>query len=251
MLFITKMCIYASMMFQGETFSEPCSTLPPPCMNEYNLHWELVESPEGSDNFIEGHDYVFTEVGIYVFDYIATVYNEGNNWSGVMATDTVVIDLPPDLYLDSYVICRGEAFYPIEDTVPFENTVWDTMPDKDTYYKVVTTNEYCSKHEEFEVKVVKCESNSSFFEFDNDNKGVYLPNVFSPNGDSINDVYEVYMPSDAILKNFSVYDRWGGLVTTEHPWFAYDDQQGTYTVSVCVEVEGKEMNLIQSVILMK
>lgn len=42
---------------------------------------------------------------------------------------------------------------------------------------------------------------------------VYIPNVFSPNGDGVNDVFRVY-PSDEdmFIVNFSIYDRWGEQV---------------------------------------
>lgn len=41
---------------------------------------------------------------------------------------------------------------------------------------------------------------------------VYVPNAFSPNGDGTNDELVLH-PGKAVsrLKNFAVYDRWGGL----------------------------------------
>ena len=45
---------------------------------------------------------------------------------------------------------------------------------------------------------------------------LYVPNVFSPNGDGINDDFEVARRSDCIIENFSVriFDRWGAMVYT-------------------------------------
>lgn len=45
-------------------------------------------------------------------------------------------------------------------------------------------------------------------------KDVFIPNVFSPNDDGINDFFSVYSNSGAVTKiaKLRIYDRWGGLV---------------------------------------
>ena len=45
------------------------------------------------------------------------------------------------------------------------------------------------------------------------NRNVYLPNIFSPNGDGINDKFRVYTGAGVTKINFvRLYDRWGELV---------------------------------------
>ena len=45
------------------------------------------------------------------------------------------------------------------------------------------------------------------------NRNVYIPNVFSPNGDGINDDFKVYTGPGVSAINFvRIYDRWGELV---------------------------------------
>jgi gliding motility-associated-like protein len=43
---------------------------------------------------------------------------------------------------------------------------------------------------------------------------LFIPNIFSPNNDGINDVFQVFHTLDLDIKinEFSIYDRWGGLV---------------------------------------
>ncbi len=41
---------------------------------------------------------------------------------------------------------------------------------------------------------------------------LYMPNSFTPNGDGKNDVFRIPSGAPIVLKEFSVYDRWGGLV---------------------------------------
>ena len=41
-----------------------------------------------------------------------------------------------------------------------------------------------------------------------DTAGIFIPNVFSPNGDGVNDNFEVRI-KNAELELFEIYDRWG------------------------------------------
>lgn len=58
-----------------------------------------------------------------------------------------------------------------------------------------------------------------------DDTGYYIPNVFSPNGDQVNDVFTVEFSADTevISVNGDIFDRWGNLIfsSQEHP-FSWD-----------------------------
>lgn len=45
-----------------------------------------------------------------------------------------------------------------------------------------------------------------------DDLSVFVPNAFTPNNDGLNDFLFVYGSDIAEIVNFSVFDRWGGLV---------------------------------------
>lgn len=55
----------------------------------------------------------------------------------------------------------------------------------------------------------------------------YISNVFTPDGNGINDVFGVYsnMPADVLSMQGKIFDRWGNLVfeSTDHP-FTWDGQ---------------------------
>lgn len=52
-----------------------------------------------------------------------------------------------------------------------------------------------------------------------ENIKVFIPNVFSPNGDSINDYFEVLTSGDDLLtKEMSIFDRWGNLLYLGDKW---------------------------------
>ncbi len=46
---------------------------------------------------------------------------------------------------------------------------------------------------------------------------VYKPNVFSPNDDGDNDLFQVFGP-DGSVSEIWVYNRWGGLIYSGHAW---------------------------------
>ena len=47
----------------------------------------------------------------------------------------------------------------------------------------------------------------------NTQRDIFIPNVFSPNGDEINDVFQVFSgPGVSRINSFMVFDRWGGLM---------------------------------------
>jgi len=47
-----------------------------------------------------------------------------------------------------------------------------------------------------------------------ENTEIFIPNVFSPNEDNVNDVFTIYSGSDLVIANSkgTIYDRWGNLV---------------------------------------
>ncbi len=57
-----------------------------------------------------------------------------------------------------------------------------------------------------------------------ENCDLYIPNVFSPNNDNINDRFKIYSEYDIVIDQFRIYDRWGNLVfTQENKSIASDD----------------------------
>ena len=55
---------------------------------------------------------------------------------------------------------------------------------------------------------------------------VWAPNIFSPNGDGLNDVFYVRGPIDPIEYRFLVFNRWGEVVfETEDPNMGWDGTQ--------------------------
>jgi len=91
--------------------------------------------------------------------------------------------------------------------------------------------------------------------------GLYVPDIFSPNGDGENDVLVIYADTGDVknIKSFQVYSRWGELVWERHnfqpniPEFGWDGERpdfeiapvGMYHWRAIVELAGKPAVLLQ------
>ena len=91
-----------------------------------------------------------------------------------------------------------------------------------------------------------------------ENRDIYFPNAFSPNGDGINDLFYPQSEGDFLIKHLRVYDRWGGLLfektegRTNDPTFGWDGNArkrqttpGTYLWEAIIEFPGGERTLFK------
>ncbi|MDI9341822.1 MAG: CotH kinase family protein [Sediminibacterium sp.] len=76
-------------------------------------------------------------------------------------------------------------------------------PKRDACYIAEATNEFgCKVSDQVCIVVTK-------------NWGIYIPNSFTPNGDGLNDVFQIYGNSLLEIK-MDIYDRWGQLLFTSN-----------------------------------
>ena len=81
----------------------------------------------------------------------------------------------------------------------------------------------------------------------------YLPNVFSPNADNLNDIFKLIYKGSINLIDFSIYDRWGERVfQTKDPATGWDGkfkgkdcEIGTYFYLAQIKREGAENLLLK------
>ncbi|MBP6679656.1 MAG: gliding motility-associated C-terminal domain-containing protein, partial [Saprospiraceae bacterium] len=91
-----------------------------------------------------------------------------------------------------------------------------------------------------------------------ENNEIFIPNVFSPNGDNVNDVFTIYSGSDLVIANSkgTIYDRWGNLVYSSNALpFTWDGffngdimMPGVYAyvITVSYMVNGQEFEKVFS-----
>ena len=63
--------------------------------------------------------------------------------------------------------------------------------------------------------------------FVNRDRNVYIPNIFTPNEDGVNDFFGVFGGKDVVVvKTFKIFDRWGNLVYENGPFAPNDMSYG-------------------------
>lgn len=94
---------------------------------------------------------------------------------------------------------------------------------------------------------------------------IYMPNIFSPNGDGINDVFFIQSKNDYYITYLRIYDRWGNLVFSDENEFSNNNQfgwdgqfkgqdapQGTYAWTANLfTLAGTEINLTGDITLVR
>jgi gliding motility-associated-like protein len=93
--------------------------------------------------------------------------------------------------------------------------LWAKPLRNNTYRVTVTDAHGCSAETDIRVEVVQPQ-------------GVYVPTGFSPNGDFNNDLLLVHAQSRGVveIRRFSVYDRWGEEVYSDHNFPPNDPNRG-------------------------
>ncbi len=142
-------------------------------------------------------------------------------------TDCIDIDLWWTLPNDSCFEDVEKYYIYYADDIKGDYRIIDTITDKYTL-------EYHLKNLKSVIGcfiIVAVDSNHNMSEFSNricfdiDSCNPYrLPNIFSPNGDGINDMYMPFLPYDMVESvSMHIYNRWGGLVyKTTNPDILWD-----------------------------
>lgn len=139
--------------------------------------------------------------------------------SGTAIVEQIDIQVQENITLPT---CRfstdGEISLNIISKYPINDIVWSRNNESDYYLSEVAEGEYtlhlyddkgCQYEKYFEIESIELNQKLC------DNLNVYIPNVYSPNGDGNNDEFLVYLDNDDAIveiKNFSIFDRWGGKV---------------------------------------
>lgn len=115
----------------------------------------------------------------------------------------------------SYLCIGDEIELQLEANNELRSIHWNTTAQLDCYDCLVV-NTHLLEATTFEVQVEDiygCPGDAYTFIVVNPECGVYIPNVFSPNGDGINDLFYIASKSgELMIKSFLIFDRWGALV---------------------------------------
>lgn len=128
------------------------------------------------------------------------------------ATDSINIDLHynPEYFPEEKTLCLGEDLLLALDPDNGE-VYWNTGINNSTLaisesgvYTAQIENACGNYTYEADIEVVNCDCN------------VFIPNSFTPNGDGLNDYFEVKQTCEVFDYELFMFDRWGGIIYTSN-----------------------------------
>lgn len=131
------------------------------------------------------------------------------------------IDLGPTIHINS----NSDTLVYIQTNTILKNIVWfpilcngcDTIRFKATKSFWL----YCTIKNTFDCQAI----DSVLIEVKQSDE-IFIPDIFSPNGDNINDIFYILGNEDKIIQNFSIFDRWGETIFRKGDFKANDPFYG-------------------------
>ena len=197
-----------------------------------SVKWDFGDLPSGDNNFsrLLKPQHTYPAPGTYIAK--AIIYKTCNVFTAVKKvtiTTDLSVHVPP--VLKDTVACTGDTLHLDASTMNATGYMWNTgliYPIMNIYspgtYSVTVYNACSLDRREFSVKYDDCYCK------------IFVPNVFTPNRDGLNDVFKPVLYCSAKDLQFSVYNSYGKRIfTTTKPgqgWNGYDGSTpadaGTY-----------------------
>jgi gliding motility-associated-like protein len=157
---------------------------------------------------------------VYAGEHLITVIEDGSECTldsiiTVVEPPQIVVDLGPDIVIELGDSARLEPV-DIISALPLDSVAWDPL----TYLSFANDplRPWCRPIESLTYTLTVFDINGcvGFDEIYVDvdkNRNVFIPNIFSPNGDGANDEFFVNLGPGAVKANYMrVFDRWGELL---------------------------------------
>ncbi|MBK9983406.1 MAG: gliding motility-associated C-terminal domain-containing protein [Saprospiraceae bacterium] len=151
----------------------------------------------------------------------------------------------PGQYIDTFKTkynCDSVVFLDLHVLGIVADTIQAKMFEGEIYkietYHFNTSGEYL-------VSLVSSQGCDSLVFLQLDYYHVYIPNIFSPNGDGINDLFSVYGVGEEINEiNLTIYDRWGNQIYAGPEWdgkhYETAVNPGVYTYMVKLKMDDEQ-----------
>ncbi len=164
---------------------------------------------------------------------------------GCTARDTAIIEFQMSMAIDlgpDTTICH-DATYRLDPGLRADGYLWQDGSTDPTLvvnesgtYTIEMYDGACVLRDSVRVTVEEC----TYFR-------AYIPNAISPNGDGVNDVLQVFFPSNLTVAEFAIriFDRWGNLVfESKDPDMAWGGDYRSQTLPGGVYIYALEVEYI-------
>ncbi len=197
----------------------------PNCFGEQTLLTvDTVFGGDGGPFYFTVDNGVETPLGgsvlVYAGEHLITIIEDGSGCTLdsivlVNQPPQIVVDLGPDIEIELGDSARIEPL-DIITALPLDSVVWDPL----TYLSFANDplRPWCRPIESLTYTLTVfdingCSGSDDIYVDVDKNRKVYIPNIFSPNGDNFNDEFAVYLGPGVVQANYMrIFDRWGELL---------------------------------------
>ena len=160
-----------------------------------HYHWQDNSTGNSYTVYYEGGEYWVT---------LSSACGEASDTINVSYLNIIELDLGKDT-----TFCRDNVHLPLDVTSPYASYLWQDGSKSPVYiieepgiYSVTVSNACISAADTIEITIKDCELN------------IIIPNIFTPNGDGVNDIFGPELTPLENIKEFQmfIYDRWGRIV---------------------------------------
>ena len=158
--------------------------------------------------------------------YTYTIYYDGQYWVIITnlcseESDTINVSYLKEINFNmgkDTIICEDIPIYKeLNVTSPYASYLWQdgsTSPvyiiEKEGIYSVTVSNACMSVSKSIEIKTMDCRCE------------LWLPNIFSPNNDGLNEIYLPVVTQELLSFQMVIYNRWGGLIFSTNTFKGWD-----------------------------
>ncbi len=214
----------------------------------------LDATTSGADRYQWNDGYLLPRRPITQYGfYVATAFRGACSASDFVAVGP--FSRPPLLPIDT-VLCKDELLKLSAGNSLAGQITWNGLPGSGTFefagegwVRREVTYQQCYFADS--VRVIRADCRDGF--------AVYAPNVFSPNGDGANDVFEIFGDGLEVL-HLQIFDRWGNQIAdikdgTTARWDGYSQQRalapGIYIWTATVRQRGRQGTLSGDILVVK
>lgn len=242
---------------EPEPISFELDSIPPiPCFGE-QTYVSVISASGGNageyrfnvDNGIK--EPIGAVIPVFGGQHVISVYDSRD----CVADTTILLSEPPQLVIqidEEYVVELGDTLTQLVPVVnlPYDSIIW-TPPVGLSCYDCAIPYFVGTQDQQYVLTVIDangCTASVTTYVRVDLNRNVYIPNIFSPNNDGINDTFGPYAGRGVLrIRSMQVFDRWGDLVFDmnldsaslepkwDGTWRGRPVQQGVYVYVIEVE----------------
>ena len=197
-----------------------------------------------------GDHFLFEKPVIETEDFAIICSGDGFDYNGDKIEESGVYEYT----LTSFQGCDSTVVLVVEEEEPVVENISVQILEGSTFN--YSGYEFSSEGE-YEIEMVTSNGCERVVILDLQFIDIYIPNVFSPNEDGMNDFFEVFTSDFQIAtKELSIYDRWGNLIHKGDRWDGKSGNvlvdPGVYVYVVrLVDETGQELYMSGDVTLLK